>query len=96
MLCPVVWAQAFLVDMVFAIGKVQSVFCCQHLADLLIPTKVVLVTNRLAVIVHPVEDNMTMWMFTINVPGNDVLRILNAHQLHVVMSDLQHQRVIML
>ena len=27
MFCSVVWAQAFLLDMVFAIGKVQSVFC---------------------------------------------------------------------
>ena len=73
--------------MIFAIGEVQSIFCCQHLAGLLIPTKVVLVANRLAVIVHTIEDYVTMRMFTVNVPGNGciVFVVFEYRSVHVVM-----------
>ena len=95
-LCLVVGAQAFLFDMVFTIGKVQAIFGGQHFADFLIPTEIVLVANRLAVIIHSVENDMTMRMLTVDMPGDDVLRVFDAHQFHIVMGDLQHQRIIRL
>ena len=81
--------------MIFAVCKVQPIFSRQHLANFLISAEVVLITNRLAIIVHPIEDDVAMRMFTVNMSGDDVLRVQNTHQLHVVMSDLQHQRIIM-
>ena len=94
MLCLVVGAQAFLFDMVFTIGKVQAIFGGQHFADFLILTEVILVANRLAVIVHSVENDMAMRMLTVDMSGNDVLRILNTHQFHIVVRYVQHQSII--
>ena len=88
MLCSVVRAQSFLLDMVFTIGKVQTIFCRQHLTRLFISAEVVLVANRFAVIVHSIKDDVAMWMFTVDVPGNDVLCVLNPHQHHIVMGNL--------
>ena len=93
-LCLVVGAQAFLFDMVFTIGKVQAIFGGQHFADFLIPTEIVLVANRLAVIIHSVENDMTMRMLTVDMPGNDVLRVFNTHQFHIVVCYAQHQSII--
>ena len=84
-LCLIVWAQAFLFDMVFTIGKVQAIFGGQHFADFLILTEVILVANCFTVIVHPVEYDMAMRMLTVDMSGNDVLRIFNTHQLHIVV-----------
>ena len=95
-LCLIVWAQAFLFDMVFTIGKVQAIFGGQHFANFLSPAKIILVANRLAIIVHSVENDMAMRMLTVDMPGNDVLRIFDAHQFHIVVGDLQHQRIIRL
>ena len=79
-LCLVVGAQAFLFDMVFTIGKVQAIFGGQHFADFLIPTEIVLVANRLAVIIHSVENDMTMRMLTVDMPGNDVFKQSRARR----------------
>jgi len=80
--------------MVFTIGKVQAIFRGQHFANFLIPTKVILVANRLAVIVHSVENDMAMWMLTVDMPSNDVLRIFNTHQFHIVVRYTQHQCIV--
>ena len=82
--------------MVFAVGKVQAVFCRQHLTHLFISVEVVLVANRLTVIVHTIENDVAMRMLTVDMPGDDVLRVFDAHQFHIVMGDLQHQRIIRL
>ena len=37
-----------------------------------------------------------MWMLTVDMPGDDVLRVFDAHQFHVVVGDLQHQRIVRL
>ena len=37
-----------------------------------------------------------MRMLTVDMPGDDVLRVFDAHQFHIVMGDLQHQRIIRL
>jgi len=94
-LCSVIRAQSFLLDMVFTIGKMQAIFGCQHFANFLILAKVILVANRFAAIVHSIKDDVAMRMFTVDVPGNDVLRVFDAHQLHIVMGNLQHQFIIM-
>lgn len=36
-----------------------------------------------------------MRMFTVDVPGNNVLRVFDSHQFHVVVGNLQHQFIIM-
>ena len=82
--------------MVFAVGKVQAVFCRQHLARLFISAEVVFVANRLTVIIHPIENDVAMRMLTVDMLGDDVLRVFDAHQFHVVVGDLQHQRIIRL
>jgi len=93
-LCLVVGAQAFLFDIVFTIGKVQAIFGGQHFADFFIPAEVILVANRLTVIVHSVENDMAMRMLTVDMPSNDVLRILYTHQFHIVVRYTQHQCIV--
>ena len=95
MLCSVIRAQSFFLDMVFTIGKMQAIFGGQHFANFLIPAKVILVANRFAVIVHSIKDDVAMRMFTVDVPGNNVLRVFDSHQFHVVVGNLQHQFIIM-
>ena len=94
MFCLIIGAQTFLFDMVFTIGKVQAIFGGQHFANFLISAEVILVANRLAVIIHSVENDMAMRMLTVDMSSNDVLRILNTHQFHIVVRYAQHQGVI--
>lgn len=54
----------------------------------------ILVANRLAVIVHSVEYDVAMRMLTVDMSGNDVLRIFNTHQFHIVVRYVQHQGII--
>mgnify|MGYP006899540815 CR=1 FL=1 len=74
--------------MLLSFSKMQAVTGCQHLADLFVPVTVVLVADGTAVIIHPVVNDVTMWMVTVGMPGDDELRILNSHQFHIVMGDL--------
>lgn len=60
----------------------------QHLADLFVPVTVVLVADGAAVIIHPVVNDVTMWMVTVSMPGDDELRVRNSHQLHIVVGNL--------
>ena len=55
--------------MVFALGKVQAVFCRQHLTDLFVAIAVVLVTDGFAVIVHPVKHDVAMRMPAVGMTG---------------------------
>ena len=80
--------------MLFSFGKMQAVTGCQHLADLFVPVAVVLVADGATVIIHPVVNDVTMRMVTVGMPGDDELRILNSHQFHIVVGDLQHQPII--
>jgi hypothetical protein len=43
--------------------------------------------------IHSVENNMTMGMFAIEVAGNNVLRVLNFHLLHVFPCQFYHKRI---
>ena len=80
--------------MVFALGKVQAVFCRQHLTDLFVAIAVVLVTDGFAVIVHPVEHDVAMRMPAVGMTGYDILRVSDTHPFHVLMSDFQHEHII--
>ena len=40
------------------------------------------------------HDYMTMRMLTVDMPGNDVLRVFNTHQFHIVVRYVQHQSII--
>ena len=80
--------------MLFSFGEMQAVTGCQHLADLFVPVAVVLVTDGVAVIIHPVVNDVTMRMITVSMPGDDELRVLDSHQLHIIVGDFQHQPVI--
>ena len=80
--------------MLFSFGKMQTVTGCQHLADLFVSITVVLVADGAAVIIHPVVNDVTMRMVTVGMPGDDELRVLDSHQLHIVVGDLQHQSII--
>ena len=84
---PIVMAQPHEIDMLFSFGKMQTVTGCQHLADFFVPVAVVLVADGAPVIIHPVVNDVTMRMVTVSMPGNDELRVLNSHQLHIVVSD---------
>ena len=84
----VVTTQPDEIDMLFSFSKMQAVTGCQHLADLFVSITVVLVADGTAVIIHPVVNDVTMWMVTVGMPGDDELRILNSHQFHIVMGDL--------
>ena len=87
-------AQPHEIDMLFPFGKMQAVTGCQHLADLFISITVVLVTDGTTVIIYPVVNDVTMRMITVSMPGDDELRVLDSHQLHIVVGDLQHQPII--
>lgn len=63
----------------------EPIFGGQHFANFLIPAKIILVANRLAIIVHSVENDMAMRMLTVDMPGNDVLRVFDVHQFHIVL-----------
>ena len=93
-LYPVVMAQPHEIHMLFSFGKMQTVTSCQHLANFFISVAVVLVADGAAVIIHPVVNDVTMRMITVSMPGYDELRVLNSHQLHIVMGDFQHQSII--
>jgi len=82
------------IDMLFSFSKMQAVTGCQHLAGLFVPVAVVLVTDGVAVIIHPVVNDVTMRMITVSMPGDDELRVLDSHQFHIVVGDLQHQPII--
>ena len=42
----------------------------------------------------PLWAHVTMRMITVSMPGDDELRVLDSHQLHIVVGDLQHQPII--
>lgn len=67
---------------------VRGNLTAQHLADLFVPVTVVLVADGAAVIIHPVVNDVTMWMVTVSMPGDDELRVRNSHQLHIVVGNL--------
>ena len=80
-------AQPHEIDMLFSFGKMQAVTGCQHLADFFVPVTVVLVTDGAPVIIHPVVNDVTMRMVTVDMPGDDELCVLDSHQLHIVVGD---------
>ena len=96
MLRPVVWAQAFFLDAIFPVGEVKPIFGGQHLADFLVAVAVVLIADALPVVVYAIENNVAMRMLPVNVPGDDVLCVSDAHPFHVFMDDFQHKRIIVL
>ena len=91
---PVVMAQPHEIDMLFSFCKMQAVTSRQHLTNFFIPVAVVLVTDGVAVIIHPVVNDVTMRMVTVGMPGDDELRVLDSHQFHIVVGNFQHQPII--
>ena len=96
MLRPVVWAQAFFLDAIFPVGEVKPIFGGQHLADFLVAVAVVLIADGLPVVVYAIENNVAMRMLPVNVSGDDVLCVSDAHPFHVFMDDFHHKRIIVL
>ena len=87
-------AQPHEIDMLFSFCKMQAVTSRQHFANLFVPVAVVLIADGATVIIHPVVNDVTMRMVTVGMPGDDELRVLDSHQLHIVVGDLQHQPII--
>ena len=87
-------AQPHEIDMLFSFCKMQAVTGRQHLTNFFIPVAVVLVADGVAVIIHPVVNDVTMRMVTVSMPGNDELRVLDSHHFHIVVGDFQHQPII--
>ena len=87
-------AQPHEIHMLFSFSKMQAVTGCQHLTNFFISVAVVLVADGAAVIIHPVVNDVTMRMVTVGMPSDDELRVLNSHQFHIVVGDLQHQPII--
>ena len=90
----VVLSQSVELDILLALGEVQSVTSRQHLAYLLVSETIVLVAYRSPVIIHSVIDNVAMRMVAVDVSGNDKLGVLYTHQLHIIVGDFEHPFII--
>ncbi len=71
-----------------------AVFLGKFLADTLASETVVPIGNGLAVIVDAVERYMYVRMLLVEVPPDDVLRILDAHPLHILTGNLRYDCIV--
>ena len=75
----------------FTFCEVQPVFACQLLADAFTAITVIPVADGSAVIIHTIKGNMNVRMLLVIVSSYDVLRITNAHFLHIFPAYLNHK-----
>ena len=65
----------------------------QFLADADIPLQPVAVGNAFAIVVHVVEDEVTVGIGSIVVADNDILSVLDSHLFHILLYNLYHKLV---
>lgn len=88
------FAQAVLLDILFARCEVEPMPDGQLLAESLRTVAVVAVGDGTAVVVHPVEKDMQMGMFPVAVAGDDELRVSDAHAGEILRGDSDHPPVV--
>ena len=88
------FAQAVLLDILFARCEVEPVPDGQLLAESLRTVAVVAVGDGTAVVVHPVEKDMQVGMFPVAVAGDDELRVSDAHAGEILCGDSDHPPVV--
>ena len=76
-----------------ALAKDQIVFLLQFLADVDIPLQPVAVGNAFAIVVHAVEDEVTVGIGSIVVAANDILSVIDSHLFHILLCHLHHKLV---
>ena len=81
-------------NVVFALRHVQAVLLSEFLAYLSTSDAVVLVRDKMTVVVNAVEDKVTVGMLSVVVAHEDILRVLDMHPTHIVVSNLAHQIVV--
>ncbi len=52
-----------------------------------------LLSDEIAIIVYPIEHQMTMRMLRVVMSGYDILSIANPHLFHPFLGNLYHQRI---
>ena len=90
---PFIGAESLCPCLGFAFAEGQTVFLLQFLADADIPLQPVAVRDAFAVVVHAVEDEVTMGIGSIIVTDNDILGILDSHLFHILFCQLHHKLV---
>ena len=88
------FAQAVLLDILFARCEVEPVPDGQLLAEALRTVTVVTVGDGSAVVVHAVEEDMQVGMLAVAVAGDDELRVSDAHAGEILRGDSDHPPVV--
>jgi len=77
----------------FTFAEGQTVFLLQFLADTDIPLQPVAVGDAFAVVVHTIEDEVTMGIGSVVMPDYDILSVLDSHLFHILLCYLHHKPV---
>lgn len=72
-------------------SKVKSILFSQSTANFCIAYSFIAVRNKIAIIIYPIEYQMTMRMFRVVMPGYDILSIANPHLFHPFLGNLHHK-----
>ncbi len=86
-------AELLAIYVLFSARNIEAMPLSQCPADLCTPQSIVLVGDGFAVVIDPVEDDMTVWMLAVVMPDNDVLGVSNAHFLHILARHQPHKIV---
>ena len=76
-----------------ALGERQPVFSLHGLAYLRTTVAFVAVRNQLCIVLHPIIKNMQVGMVRVGMPHDHILRIGNAHALHIFPCEFGHKLV---
>ena len=90
---PFIGAESFCPCLGFAFAEGQIVFLFEFLADTDIPFQPVTVGDSFAVIVHTVEDEMTVGIGRVVVTDYHILSVFDAHLFHILLCDLRHKLI---
>ena len=71
----------------------RAVFLFQFLADADIPLQPVAVGDAFAVVVHAVEDEVTMGIGGVVVADYDILSVLDSHLFHILLCKQYHKLI---
>ena len=88
---PFIGAESLCPCLGFAFAEGQTVFLLQFLADADIPFQPVAVGDAFAVVVHTIEDEVTMGIGSVVVTDNDILSVLDSHLFHILLYKLHHK-----
>ena len=75
----------------FAFAEGQAVFLLQFLADADIPLQPVAVGDAFSVVVHAVEDEVTVGIGSVMVTDYDILSIIDSHLFHILFCQLHYK-----